>query len=375
MSRPLSPATRRPPRGSLTPPRRTGDDVRSVYLEVLQPALYEIGRRWEEAEISIAQEHLATATTQSLMARLAERLDAGTDRRGRTRLVACAEGELHSLGGRMVADFLDADGWDVLFVGALSPVGALAEMAAERGVDVVALSASLSERLPEVAAAVRALRALDPRPLIAVGGQAFAGDPPPRWPPAPTCTPTTPTRWSSALAERFEMVSAAIEDVGLALARGLAAAVLARRHDPPSEPGARAARRARAGRRAAGGADRAVAAPRARAPARRRRRALAPGRVRLPRRRRPSLDRPAAVARARRRRRAGGRRARDRRAGAAGREGARAQRRAGRPPIASSCASAAPPRRPPRASGTWRRSPPPGSPGPISTPCCTTCCA
>ena len=153
-------------------------DVRTLYLRVLQPALYEIGRRWEEAEISIAQEHLATATTQSLMARLAARLGAEVKpRRGRTALVACAEGELHSLGVRMVADFLDADGWDVLFVGALSPVGAVADMAAERGVDVVALSASLSERLPEVDAAVRALDALDPRPLVAVGGQAFAGDP------------------------------------------------------------------------------------------------------------------------------------------------------------------------------------------------------
>jgi methanogenic corrinoid protein MtbC1 len=76
----------------------------------------------------------------------------------------------------MVADFLEADGWEVLFVGAISPVDALAGMAADRGVDVVALSASLSERLPEVIAAVRALGALEPRPLIAVGGQAFAGD-------------------------------------------------------------------------------------------------------------------------------------------------------------------------------------------------------
>ena len=153
-----------------------GIDVRTLYLQVLQPALYEIGRRWEEAEISIAQEHLATATTQSLMARLAQRIE-HTSPRGRTALVAGAEGELHSIGARMVADFLEADGWEVLFVGALSPVDALAEMVADRGVDVVALSASLSERLPEVIAAVRALGALEPRPLIAVGGQAFAGDP------------------------------------------------------------------------------------------------------------------------------------------------------------------------------------------------------
>jgi methanogenic corrinoid protein MtbC1 len=59
----------------------SGTDVRTLYLEVLQPALYEIGRRWEEAEISVAQEHLASATTQSLMARLAERFDGDRRRR------------------------------------------------------------------------------------------------------------------------------------------------------------------------------------------------------------------------------------------------------------------------------------------------------
>jgi len=154
----------------------SGTDVRTLYLEVLQPALYEIGRRWEEAEISVAQEHLATATTQSLMARLAERFDGDAPRRGRRVLVACAEGELHSIGVRMVADFLDADGWDVLFVGALSPPTAVAELAAAQGVDVVALSAALAQRVPEIVRAVDALRALEKAPVIAVGGQAFGGD-------------------------------------------------------------------------------------------------------------------------------------------------------------------------------------------------------
>ena len=97
-------------------------------------------------------------------------------RRGRTALVACAEGELHSLGVRMVADFLDADGWDVLFVGALSPVeargraGGRARRRRGRAVGVA------GERCPEVtppcARCGRSIRA----PLIAVGGQAFVGD-------------------------------------------------------------------------------------------------------------------------------------------------------------------------------------------------------
>jgi methylmalonyl-CoA mutase cobalamin-binding domain/chain len=154
----------------------SGTDVHTLYLEVLQPALYEIGRRWEDAEISVAQEHLATATTQSLMARLAVGLEGGAPRRDRRVLVACAEGELHSIGVRMVADFLEADGWDVLFVGALSPPTAVAELAFAQRVDVVALSAALAQRVPEIVRAVDALRALETVPVIAVGGQAFGGD-------------------------------------------------------------------------------------------------------------------------------------------------------------------------------------------------------
>src|SRR3954463_3140240 len=145
----------------------SGTDVRVLYLEVLQPALYEIGRRWAQAELSVAQEHLATATTQSLMARLAERLDGGAPRRDRRILAACAEGELHSIGVRMVADFLEADGWDVLFAGALSPPAAVAEVASTQRVDAVALSAALSQRVPGIAKAVAALRALDTVPVIA----------------------------------------------------------------------------------------------------------------------------------------------------------------------------------------------------------------
>jgi methanogenic corrinoid protein MtbC1 len=109
------------------------------------------------------------------LARLAARLDGGPPR-DRRALVACAEGELHSIGVRMVADFLEADGWDVLFVGALSPPVAVAELAAAQAVDVVALSAALPQRLPEIARAVEALRALETVPVIAVGGQAFGGD-------------------------------------------------------------------------------------------------------------------------------------------------------------------------------------------------------
>lgn len=153
-----------------------GMTAREIYLDVLQPTLYEVGRRWSFAQISVAQEHLATAATQSAMARLAETLSSGPRRiRPGAVLVACVSDELHALGGRMVADFLEADGWNVVYLGQLTPGADLAAMAAEHGAQVVALSAALPERVPRVAEVCAALRALDPTPFVIVGGQAFGG--------------------------------------------------------------------------------------------------------------------------------------------------------------------------------------------------------
>jgi MerR family transcriptional regulator, light-induced transcriptional regulator len=148
-------------------------EVQDVYLRVLQPALYEIGARWSRAEISVAQEHLATAAAQASMAALAGRFPRAA-RGGRGRVViACAEDELHSVGVRMVADFLEADGWDVTWIGAMTPAAGLVELA--RGADAVAISAALPERIPLVRRAVAALREQPGAPLVLVGGQAFGG--------------------------------------------------------------------------------------------------------------------------------------------------------------------------------------------------------
>ena len=57
-----------------------GVPVRRLYLEVLQPALHEVGRLWERARIGVAHEHLATQITQSVLARLSARLRPCRDR-------------------------------------------------------------------------------------------------------------------------------------------------------------------------------------------------------------------------------------------------------------------------------------------------------
>jgi MerR family transcriptional regulator, light-induced transcriptional regulator len=153
-----------------------GAPVESLYLKVLQPALEEVGLRWERAEISVAREHLATQISQAVLAELAGRLSPGGGGEGRKAIVSCSPGEMHAIGGQMVADFLEADAWNVLTLGADVPASELARLAAEERVAVVALSTALPEHLLAAGAACSALRRLPDPPLIVAGGRAFRGD-------------------------------------------------------------------------------------------------------------------------------------------------------------------------------------------------------
>lgn len=153
-----------------------GIPAHRIYLEVLQPALHEVGRRWESATITVAHEHLATQITQAVLARLAAQLAPGEGGEGRTVLVACSPGERHVLGGQMVADFLEADGWTVLQLGGDTPIEAITEFVEHQGIPIVALSTALPSHALATSAVCAALKRLDPAPLIVVGGQGFGGD-------------------------------------------------------------------------------------------------------------------------------------------------------------------------------------------------------
>jgi methanogenic corrinoid protein MtbC1 len=151
-----------------------GVPVPEIYLGVLQPALYEIGRSWAVGGFSIAEEHCATAVTQSVLGMLGPRMRTAP-KDGRLAVVTGSPGEGHGLGIQMVADFLEGDGWEVLNLGPSTPARDLAGMADAERPDVVALSTATPAGLPGAAEAVEALRALDPRPLGVLGGQLWQG--------------------------------------------------------------------------------------------------------------------------------------------------------------------------------------------------------
>ncbi|MCS7248422.1 MAG: B12-binding domain-containing protein [Anaerolineales bacterium] len=76
----------------------------SRYLRVFEPCLHEVGRLWQTQQISIAQEHYFTASTQFIMAQLYPLIFQSL-RNGRRMVAACVANELHEIGLRMVVDF------------------------------------------------------------------------------------------------------------------------------------------------------------------------------------------------------------------------------------------------------------------------------
>ncbi|GAB4217257.1 MAG: hypothetical protein OHK0022_59310 [Roseiflexaceae bacterium] len=155
-----------------------GADIRDLYLHVFQPALYEVGRLWESNQFTVAQEHLATAITQSIMAQLAGELLAPAPL-GRTMLATCIGGEHHEIGIRMVSDFFELEGWNVVYLGANVPIADVVQMVATQRADLLAISVTLNShvtRARDLIAAVRASPA-GARCRIMAGGQPFLRSP------------------------------------------------------------------------------------------------------------------------------------------------------------------------------------------------------
>ena len=157
---------------------RQGQTVGSIYKDVLQPAMYKIGSLWEMNEITVAQEHMATAITQYVIAQLYPHIDRPSVSRGRV-LITGIEGEHHQVGANMVADVLELEGWDVRFLGSNTPADTVVAAALDHEADIVGISATMLFNLPKVGELIEKLRrASQGRDIrIIVGGAALRGAP------------------------------------------------------------------------------------------------------------------------------------------------------------------------------------------------------
>lgn len=149
--------------------------IKDIYLNVLQPVQYEIGRLWHIRKISVAQEHFASSVTQLVMSQLYPFICSKGKEKSKGVIVAvCVSGELHEIGIRMVADFFEMEGWTTHFLGANMPVSAIVETVHKHRADLLAVSASMSSNVEKAKKLIKAVRSSPaPNIKVIVGGYVF----------------------------------------------------------------------------------------------------------------------------------------------------------------------------------------------------------
>ena len=95
---------------------QSGTPTNLVYMEVVWPTMVEIERLLRAERITPAQEHLATRINRTIVDQLQNKLPRRSARNKKI-AVCCAPDELQELGGQIIADLFESDGWDVRFLG------------------------------------------------------------------------------------------------------------------------------------------------------------------------------------------------------------------------------------------------------------------
>lgn len=154
------------------------ETLQALYLQIIQPAMYEIGMLWETAKISVAQEHLASAVVARIMATIGGAVSFPHKKRGKV-IVTSAVNEFHEIGAWMISDVLEQDGWQVRYLGANTPGRELLMMVDEFYPDLLAISVTMPFSLSAVKDVIESIKlnVLHKDLRVIVGGRVFNDNP------------------------------------------------------------------------------------------------------------------------------------------------------------------------------------------------------
>jgi MerR family transcriptional regulator, light-induced transcriptional regulator len=110
--------------------------------EVIRPAMVQIGERWQEGRLETNQEHLASNALLEGLVRLNSQLHR-KPANGLSAVCACAEGDYHEIGVRMLAYALEAEGWNIHYLGANTPFDTLGSFIKKKTPELICVSATI----------------------------------------------------------------------------------------------------------------------------------------------------------------------------------------------------------------------------------------
>lgn len=144
-----------------------------LYEDIITPAMYYVGELWEKNEISVADEHLATAICDFVLSKLHSE-NGPVSRKHQKKFKAMlfgVEEEQHYIGLKMVADTFKDHGWRVRYLGPALPLEHSFTHIEKYRPDVIGISAALPYRLKTIKRLLERFAHLDWNPLIMIGGR------------------------------------------------------------------------------------------------------------------------------------------------------------------------------------------------------------
>jgi len=155
------------------------DSMLNFFTYVLQPSMSNIGVRWENGIITVAQEHLASAIVARVLSSImVTRFTPKKEKTGKA-VVSAAPNEFHEIGAWMVALTLESDGWDVRYLGANTPRKELVDFVRKEKADLLCISVAMPFNLIWLERIVKDVKS-DPNlkhVKVIIGGQAVLNDP------------------------------------------------------------------------------------------------------------------------------------------------------------------------------------------------------
>lgn len=140
-----------------------------IYQFVVAGAMQHIGFLWEQDEVSVADEHLATATCDFMMARFHSSLP--KKKSGKKAMFLCVEEERHTLGMKMAAFLFEEQGWKTRMMGADLPLEHALSAAKAWQPDAICLSVTLLYHVPILQKYTEELGKLPFQPQLIVGSR------------------------------------------------------------------------------------------------------------------------------------------------------------------------------------------------------------
>ncbi|MGD6817855.1 cobalamin B12-binding domain-containing protein [Metabacillus sp. 84] len=153
-----------------------GTSTLDLFEKFFTNAMRHVGVLWENNEVTVADEHLATSTCDYILSKYQHYMrekKPKSDEQSKA-LFLCVQEEDHFIGLKMVHILFEENGWDTKFLGPNLPLEYALSAAEKWEPDVIGISFSLNYRVGLLKEYIHRLESIRTKPAVLLGGRLLA---------------------------------------------------------------------------------------------------------------------------------------------------------------------------------------------------------